>query len=485
MHRILEASMLDCETIEEDVQFDDEWSIFKSITGRKKQQRVSAPHVASLFNTTPGSPTTPMGFMQSSPVGRSGNRSSLQVDTRADQFATGTPSRAGRQAASMFMAENVESPSTMIDILSGTLLVLELYEINPALIIQIFSQLLCWMAAEMFNGIMTGGKKYLSRSKALQIKMNLELIAEWVKASSLPSSLYTKHFERILQLLQVSSSHILRVRFGSLRKYRLLRSSQWLQCSSQLSDFDMLVATVPQLQSLNPLQLRRAVKDYRHEVNEPRMSEECSQYLQQLVRDWDRKRVKEGVEGIQREVSQRQVSRTVSPGGSLDETQSRLVANLDSLFDVDIGLSEYRPSVPKSSTTDLEDSRFNIPFAIPSQQFLAAVPTATKNMNLLAGHSGQTRLDGRPSSPASYSSSRPMGYTIRSTKQLQKRPDNFVEWLTLNQRAANLRLNQMESSQQSPRAPLASIEINGQARMEKTPERPSNVNKLLNRTSCE
>ena len=247
----------------------------------------------------------------------------------------------------------------------------------------------------------------------------------------------------------------------------------------------MLVATVPQLQSLNPLQLRRAVKDYRHEVNEPRMSEECSQYLQQLVRDWDRKRVKEGVEGIQREVSQRQVSRTVSPGGSLDETQSRLVANLDSLFDVDIGLSEYRPSVPKPSTTDLEDSRFNIPFAIPSQQFLAAVPTATKNMSLLAGHSGQTRLDGRPSSPASYSSSRPMGYNIRSTKQLQKRPGDFVEWLTLNQRAANLRLNQMESAHRSPRAPLASIEINGQARMEKTPERPSNVNKLLNRTSCE
>lgn len=118
----------------------------------------------------------------------------------------------------MFMAENVESPSTMIDILSGTLLVLELYEINPALIIQIFSQLLCWMAAEMFNGIMTGGKKYLSRSKALQIKMNLELIAEWVKASSLPSSLYTKHFERILQLLQVSSSHMLRVQIRIAEK---------------------------------------------------------------------------------------------------------------------------------------------------------------------------------------------------------------------------------------------------------------------------
>lgn len=201
MHRIMESSMLDCETIEQDVQFDDEWSLFKSLTGRKKQ-RASNPRVASLFGASPGSPTA-AGFMQPSSAGRSGNRQSLQVDTRGDQYATATPSRAGRQGASMFTTENVDSPATMIDILSGTLLVLELYELNPALIIQIFSQLLCWMAAEMFNGIMLGGKKYLCRSKALQIKMNLELVAEWVKASSLPSTLYTKHFERILQLLQV------------------------------------------------------------------------------------------------------------------------------------------------------------------------------------------------------------------------------------------------------------------------------------------
>ena len=245
----------------------------------------------------------------------------------------------------------------------------------------------------------------------------------------------------------------------------------------------MLVATVPQLQALNPLQLRRAVKDYRHEVNEPRMSEECSQYLQQLVRDWDRKRVKEGVEGIQREVSQRQVSRALSPE-SLGQAQASLVANLDSLFDVDIGLSEYHPTVPKPSTDDLENSRFNIPFAIPSQQYLGAVPTASKNMNILSGSSGQGRPDGRPSSPASYSSSRPMAYNIRTMKQLQQLPDDFVAWLKLNQRAAVIRLTQGESEHRSPRALLSAVDPNAKARLERTPERPTNVSKLLNRTSC-
>lgn len=213
------------------------------------------------------------------------------------------------------------------------------------------------------------------------------------------------------------------------------------------------------------------------------MSEECSQYLQQLVRDWDRKRVKEGVEGIQREVSQRQVSRAISPE-SLSQSQARLVKDLDSLFDIDVGLSEYYPAVPKPSDNDLEDSRFNIPFAIPSQQYLAAVPTAAKNMNLLSSHAGQSRSDARPSSPASYSSSRPMSYTIRSTKQVQKRPDDFVEWLTLNQRAANLRLHQAEQQYRPEGAPLPAREVDGSIRMERTPERPS-VSKLLNRTSCE
>lgn len=204
MHRVLESSMLDCETIDEDVQFDDQWSIFKSLTGRKKPKS-NLPHVAGIFGQSPGSP------LSNASPGARGPRSSLLIETRLDNAMSATPSKSARQAGSVFQAAvSGDSPATMIDILSGTLLVLELYEINPALIIQIFSQLLSWMAAEMFNGIMTGGggKRYLCRSKALQIKMNLEFVAEWVKASSLPSSLYTKHFERVLQLLQVDLSEL-------------------------------------------------------------------------------------------------------------------------------------------------------------------------------------------------------------------------------------------------------------------------------------
>ncbi len=40
--------------------------------------------------------------------------------------------------------------------------------------------------------------------------------------------------------------------------------------------------------------MRRAVKDYRYEVGESRMDEECAQYLTQLQKDWERQRVKIG-----------------------------------------------------------------------------------------------------------------------------------------------------------------------------------------------
>ena len=50
--------------------------------------------------------------------------------------------------------------------------------------------------------------------------------------------------------------------------------------------------------------MRRAVRDYKYEVNESRMTEECIQYLTQLQKDWERHRVKMGVEALRKEVTE-------------------------------------------------------------------------------------------------------------------------------------------------------------------------------------
>ena len=53
---------------------------------------------------------------------------------------------------------------------------------------------------------------------------------------------------------------------------------------------------------LTKAQMRRAVRDYKYEVNEGRMTDECIQYLTQLQKDWERHRVKLGVEAMRKEV---------------------------------------------------------------------------------------------------------------------------------------------------------------------------------------
>ena len=50
------------------------------------------------------------------------------------------------------------------------------------------------------------------------------------------------------------------------------------------------------------LEMRRAVRDYKYEVNEGRMTDECIQYLTQLQKDWERHRVKLEVEALRKEV---------------------------------------------------------------------------------------------------------------------------------------------------------------------------------------
>jgi len=56
--------------------------------------------------------------------------------------------------------------------------------------------------------------------------------------------------------------------------------------------------------------MRRAVRDYRYEVNEGRMTDECSQYLAQMQKDWERHRVKLGVEQLRKEVRLVLISRS-------------------------------------------------------------------------------------------------------------------------------------------------------------------------------
>lgn len=111
--------------------------------------------------------------------------------------------------------------------------------------------------------LMSLQKRHLCRSRAVQIRLNISSLEDWARMNQLPTQMVQEHFRPLNELLQ------------------------WLQCLSSESSIDGLLGTMQTLKTLNPVQMRRAVKDYRYEVEETKMSEECSQYLAQLQKDWE------------------------------------------------------------------------------------------------------------------------------------------------------------------------------------------------------
>ncbi|KAF3083113.1 hypothetical protein TWF569_010924 [Orbilia oligospora] len=219
--KVLDASMLDHETIPgfEEIHFQNEWRIFRS---RKKVH-----------------PEPPMNVKR---------------------FRPPSPKRKAQP-----------SPRMVTSLLSSTLFVLDLYDIHSVIATQIVSQLFYWLAAELFNRIMSN-RRYLARTKAMQIRMNISVLEDWARSNnrspehyeggSLHSSGETtteaskRHLEPVIQLLQ------------------------WLQCFSSMGeDLESLKSTIDQMDRLSAQQLLHSVKHYRAEVGEKTLSRECMRFL--------------------------------------------------------------------------------------------------------------------------------------------------------------------------------------------------------------
>lgn len=229
---------------------------------------------------------------------------------------------------------------------------------------------------------------------------------------------------------------------------------------------------VQSLRSLNPFQMRRATRDYRFEVNEGKMSEECAQYLAQLQKDWEKRRVRIGVEALQRQISEKERARLDKYGSrngspsvpshpkapSEDQPYNPALlepaTHIDALFDPSTALGDYNPTTSPECMGELLDSRFMLPFSLPSDSnLLIATPPEGAAFALLhqdvsvgnptAGGANTHRRTGsaNPLSPAlmsasprmsartSFSSLRPLMYAQRPRNSLKELPDEFLGWL--------------------------------------------------------
>ncbi|KAI8375999.1 uncharacterized protein BYT42DRAFT_573055 [Radiomyces spectabilis] len=283
------------------------------------------------------------------------------------------------------------SPQSIASLLSSSLYVLQSYEVHPVIIMQAIAQCFHFLSCEMFNRILTN-KNYLCRSKAIQIRMNLTTIEEWVHENKLPSNLLT-YLNPLIQLLQL------------------------LQCVSQLDDLMAFIDTTKAFDLLNPLQIKRCVLHYRYEVDEARLPEEIEKYTMQIAKDTIRaSKVKGGfsTDGPKSPCRSRRVS-TMSLGRGTARSRPNSVSSLGSLLLANMVGREKRLSLQSESElsaataedmddspdeestrewiVEKRDSRYLLPFTLPTTNTMFAytwpkpnetMVTTTDSVSLIA-----------------------------------------------------------------------------------------------------
>ncbi|KAK4132883.1 hypothetical protein BT67DRAFT_463250 [Trichocladium antarcticum] len=170
------------------------------------------------------------------------------------------------------------SPRNVTSLLSSTLFVLDLYDVHSVITAQIVSQLIYWLGAELFNRVMSN-RKYLARTKAMQIRMNISTLEDWARQNNRQP----EHYEQG----EMKSSGENTVDAARRHLAPVIQLLQWLQCFSSLDadDLEALVGTLQQLKSLSPQQLIHAATHYRPEVGEKGLPKSAMKYLVAVQRE--------------------------------------------------------------------------------------------------------------------------------------------------------------------------------------------------------
>ncbi|KAM4059108.1 DIL domain-containing protein [Hirsutella rhossiliensis] len=226
LDKVLDAAMLDHETIPgfEDITFQNEWKLFK-------------------------------------------RKTTVKQEPPEKRFRPPSPKRRAKPA-----------PRNVTSLLSSTLFVLDLYDVHSVITAQIVTQLLYWIGAELFNRIMSN-RKYLARTKAMQIRMNMSTLEDWARTNNRQA----EHYEGG----ETRSTGEMTADAARRHLAPCIQLLQWLQCFSSLGpdDLEALVGTLQQLKRLTPQQLIHAASHYRPEVGEKGLPKSATKYLLAVQRE--------------------------------------------------------------------------------------------------------------------------------------------------------------------------------------------------------
>ncbi|KAI3406378.2 hypothetical protein KGF56_000859 [Candida oxycetoniae] len=197
------------------------------------------------------------------------------------------------------------SPLRYIQVLGALDYVLKIHKVDNLFRMQTFSQVFYYMNCIIFNNII-GSSKFCTRSKAVQIRLNISAIEDWMRSHNLkfsrPETLGglnsligdTKvHLHNLLSdnnTLSRKNPQNLEFYYDSL--YHVCKNQlmptiellQWLQCMSSLTNQESLINTINQFDYLNYYQLFKvANKLYKYEVGEPRLSKALVSFMKSLM----------------------------------------------------------------------------------------------------------------------------------------------------------------------------------------------------------
>ncbi|EGG10800.1 uncharacterized protein MELLADRAFT_76831 [Melampsora larici-populina 98AG31] len=351
LDKVLDSSMLDFQPLPgfEHVEFEPEgsWRFVKALTVKRSRQTSLKPSLSSFLVGSPRSPPS-SGSAQQTP-----NKTPTHLRSSSHQVSS--PNTTPLKSNHLNPNNQSIGPRAITDLLSSVLYVLQSYELHSSLIVQAFSQLFYWLGCELFNRIITR-RKYLCRSKAMEIRLNVNVIEEWSRHNRLPNRLIQEYFKPLNSMLK------------------------WLQSISneQVQDMNKLICVINELNpsSLNPVQMLKSLKDYRYEIEETKMTEEGRTYLVKLQQDWDKKRLSRKEELEEREKAEEEMMGAHQGNGNgyngLEGLVRAEVIEDNAVKAIDEGLMDesqfesYLPPASPECLGELLDSRYMLPFGLPT-----------------------------------------------------------------------------------------------------------------------
>ena len=260
------------------------------------------------------------------------------------------------------------SPRNVTSLLSSIQFILETYNIHVVIIAQCQAQLFHWLGAELFNRILAK-KKYQSRSKAMQVRLNVSALEDWlrlnVKASTEGTTDPGAHVRK-------TASEIGRESLGPL-----IQLLQWLQVLSSLGDEEETFRrTIKALDLLTPAQLLSAATNYRAEVGEHALPKTFKEILKTME--------------LEKEDARRKARARIPLTSSSEATSSTPPA------------SPVKPPTPRSATPQPPKSPANEEDDIPTPTTLLlssntllpfALPTTTEMITSYGSGIGGTQRE--------------------------------------------------------------------------------------------